>query len=257
MPPKATATSGKGHNGTGLDDNQEKVFIREFSALKAAESSMAGTKGEMNGSYKRLEQAGFTKDHIKWAQTLEKSNVSEIIRDLRMKIAIAKLMGHAAGRQLDLIDDRTPLEDQAYLEGLAAGKLGRDATNPYGMETVAGQAWQRGMNEGNVLRNAALNEALNGGQESPEIIRGPGETGDGGDDDASSEDETSEGDGEVAVRPGADDVSENHSGNSEPGEGSGEAATPIEGEIIPPQMTSDDDWDAAAPAPAKPSRKKK
>lgn len=155
-------TATLGHN-SGLDPKREMVFIREMANIQAAEAEMAGTKGEMSGIYKRLESAGFSKDHIAFAKTLTKRNVSEVIADFQMKIAICKIMGHAAGRQLDMLDkDRTPIEDQAYLDGLAAGKLGRANVNPYGMETAAGQNWQNGLNEGNAFRNKALNEAING-----------------------------------------------------------------------------------------------
>lgn len=228
---------GIGHNATGLDETQEKVFIRELQNVKDSDTQMASIKGVIGGIYKRLEQAGFSKDHIKWAQMLEKQNVSEVIRDLRMKISIAKLLGHAAGRQLDLIDDRTPLEDQAYLEGLAAGKLGRDAANPYGMETIAGQRWTVGMNEGNVLRNAALNEAVNGNSAGSEIIKGSTDEGSEENDDdvdGSGGVDGVDGEGEIADQAG-DAGSETRSGS---------ASDVVEGEVL-----GDDDWDNETPPP--------
>jgi hypothetical protein len=164
--PAPVAAAEAGHNdkfGSGLDPKREAVFIREFQNIQDAETDMAEKKGAMSGIYKRLESAGFSKDHITFAKTLTKKNVAEVIADFTMKIAICRIMGHAAGRQLDMLDkDRTPIEDMAYGDGLAAGKLGKAPANPYGMETMAGQRWQQGMSDGNAFRNQALNEAING-----------------------------------------------------------------------------------------------
>lgn len=155
-----TSVAKAGHN-SGLDPAQERAFIREFSAVKEAEAEMAEQKGVLSGIYKRLENAGFSKDDIKWAKDLEKKNVSEVVATMKRRIAIATIMGHAVGRQMEMFDkDRTPLEDAAYLEGLGAGRLRKANANPYGMETAAGQSWQKGFNEGNSEANAALAEAM-------------------------------------------------------------------------------------------------
>ena len=168
-----TDTPKAGHN-SGLDPAQERAFIREFTAIQDAESEMAESKGVLSGIYKRLENAGFTKDDVKWAKELQKKNVGEVLDTMKRRIAIATIMGHAVGRQMEMFDkDRTPLEDAAYLEGLGAGRLRKANVNPYGMETAAGQNWQRGFGEGNAEANAALAEALNdnlikAGDEEPE-----------------------------------------------------------------------------------------
>jgi hypothetical protein len=156
-----TEAAKAGHN-SGLDPAQERAFIREFGAIKEAEAEMAEQKGVLSGVYKRLENAGFTKDDVKWAKDLEKKNVSEVVATMRRRIAIATIMGHAVGRQMDIFEkDRTPLEDAAYLEGLGAGRMRKANANPYGMETAAGQNWQKGFNEGTAEANQALAEALN------------------------------------------------------------------------------------------------
>jgi hypothetical protein len=168
-----TDTPKAGHN-SGLDPAQERAFIREFMAIQEAEAEMAESKGVLSGIYKRLENAGFSKDDVKWAKELQKKNVAEVLATMKRRIAIATIMGHAIGRQMEMFDkDRTPLEDAAYLEGLGVGRLRKPMTNPYGMETVAGQAFQRGVNEGTAEANAALAEAMSenlikAGDEDPE-----------------------------------------------------------------------------------------
>lgn len=206
-----------GHN-SGLDPAQERAFIREFSAIKEAESEMAESKGVLSGIYKRLENAGFTKEDVKWAKSLEAKNVSEVVASMKRKIAIATIMGHAIGRQMEMFDkDRTPLEDAAYLEGMGAGRLRKQNVNPYDMGSAAGQNWQKGFNDGNAEANAALSEALSDG-----IIK-------------AGVDETSEDDEDTDLAGSEEDEAEEAESSSE-----------------------DDDWDAAAPAvePAKKSGRK-
>lgn len=164
----AEAAAKPGHN-SGLDPAAERAFVREFTSIKEVETEMAEDKGKLSGCYKRLENFGFTKDDVKWAKELEKKNAGEVIATMRRRLAIASLMGHQVGRQFDMFDkDRTPIEDAAYLEGLAAGKLRKGNANPYGMETAAGQNWQTGFNEGHAFANEAMSEALN-----DNVIKGP------------------------------------------------------------------------------------
>ena len=198
-----TETAKAGHN-SGLDPAQERAFIREFTAIHDAETEMAEQKGVLSGIYKRLENAGFTKDDVKWAKELQKKNVSEVVATMKRRIAIATVMGHAIGRQMEMFDkDRTPIEDAAYLEGLGAGRMRKANANPYGMETVAGQSWQRGMNEGTAEANAALAEAMN-----DNIIKAGDDTGGAEEpvigDDADTDGEPSDADEWDAAAPKAD-----------------------------------------------------
>lgn len=206
-----TDTPKAGHN-SGLDPAQERAFIREFTAIQEAESDMAESKGVLSGIYKRLENAGFTKEDVKWAKELQKKNVGEVVATMKRRLAIATIMGHAIGRQMEMFEkDRTPLEDAAYLEGLGAGRMRKTNANPYGMETVAGQSWQRGFNEGTAEANAALAEAMN-----ENLIKAGDETSEDEEDIDSEEAETEE----------AEDSSDDGDGDD-----------------------SDDDWEAAAPEP--------
>lgn len=247
-------TPGAGHNGTGLTEDQEKVFVVELQNFTDAEASMAEKKGSMSGIVKRLESAGFTPDHIKWAKRLKKENVASIISDLKMKIGIARLMGHAAGRQLDIFEDRTPIEDQAYLEGLSDGKLGVAHSNPYGMETAAGQRWQQGNNEGNTLRNAWLNQAISAAAEA-DLIKSPTveeianeahaeEEQAGEDEDAALEEEPGEEEG-AELAPEADT---GHGSEEESAEAAGPEDQEELGNAGAAASTSagisDDDWEA-------------
>lgn len=235
--PKA-AEAQKDPFASGLDPKAEAGFIREYAAVKAAETDLAGRRGELAQIYKRLEQLGFSKEHVAFAKGLEKRNVAEVIADFEMKIKICRMMGHAAGRQLDMLDkDRTPLEEQAYGDGFSAGKFGRGGANPYGMETIAGQRWQQGLNDGNAFRNQALNEAVNGpGAGGAEIIKGAGtDEGDGGDDTDGSGSDTD------------DDSGDTGDGDADTGDADADAEIPGE-KPLEASSSDDDDWDRADPA---------
>ena len=181
-----------------------------YPRLVEKEASMAGTKGEIAGIYKLLEQAGFTKDDIRWWRKTSKTNVAEAMETMQRRLGLCNLMGHALGRRIDLFDkDRTPVEDAAYAEGRAVGLVGGPNANPYGMESIAGQNWQRGLNDGNSERNKIIAESLN-----DNIIKGS-EPDEGGD---------------------ADDYDD---ADQDAGDDDDEAA-----------VSDDDDWDAADPARA-------
>lgn len=189
-----SSASMPGHN-SGLDPAQERAFIVNYPRLVEAEAEMAASKGEMAGIYKALEAAGFTKDDIKWWNKTKATNVGEALETMKRRIGLTRLMGHGLGRRMDLFDkDRTPIEDAAYEEGRAVGLIGGDNINPYGMETVAGQNWQRGLNEGHAERNKILAEAM-----SDQTIKS------GADDDDDDADETSDAeDGDDDDAGGAD-----------------------------------------------------
>jgi len=155
------AKAAKAEPGHNIQDEraqfEEQQFLNTFREIKDLKSEIGATMGEINEAYKRLKPLGFTKGDIKWAMELEEKDSGEIISMMQRRIRIAKMLGHGLARQVDLFDqDRTPLEDRAYEEGLAAGKLRKDAANPYGADSAAGQAWQRGFNDGTAFINKEL-----------------------------------------------------------------------------------------------------
>ncbi|QAZ45929.1 hypothetical protein [Mesorhizobium sp. Pch-S] len=153
---KKPAKADLGHNSE-REQWEEQQFLNGFRQIKEHEADMAGTKGEMAGVYKRLEKLGFTKADFKWAKELEDEDAPKIIETMRRRLRIARFFGHGVSRQIELFEsDRTPADERAYGEGLAAGKLRKDNANPYGADSKQGQAWQRGFNEGTEFINKEL-----------------------------------------------------------------------------------------------------
>lgn len=169
-----------GHNAR--DERKEwedQQFLKNLRAIGDLESEMAGTKGDIGAAYKRAEQCGgWTKSDFKWAQELEKKDSVKVIATMERRLRIAKLLGHGVARQFSMFDaDRAPLEERAYQEGFAAGSLRKDMANPYGLESPAGQEYQRGFNEGTAFINKDL--ASKFGDGDGELIKGDADPDDG------------------------------------------------------------------------------
>lgn len=154
---------GRDHNEkTEQELMEDQQFLRGFTTIKTLEADMAGKKGDIGAEYKRLKDLGWSKKDIEFAKTLEDKDVGQVIADFERKIRVAKLFGHSLGRRVDLFsEDRAPLEDRAYDEGLAAGKLRKaEASNPYAPGSPAGQNWLKGFNEGHAFVNRDLAQAM-------------------------------------------------------------------------------------------------
>lgn len=157
---------------------EEQQFLNGFRQIKDVRSNIAAEMGDAKDIYDRLKKAGgFTKADIKWAFELEDKDAAEVIATMKRRLRIARILGHGVARQIEMFEeDRTPIEDRAYDEGLAAGKQRKEgATNPFGMDSAAGQAWQRGMNDGTAFANKELADFFDEPEGGDEIIKGSGD----------------------------------------------------------------------------------
>lgn len=158
------ATAVAGHNvQTEREQWAEQQFLNGLVQIKGLKSDIAGTTGEIGQVYKRVKDAsGFTKADFKWAMELEDKDASEVVATMERRLRIARMLGHRVARQFDMFEtDRTPAEDAAYEQGLAAGKLRKGNTNPYDPASAQGQRWQTGFNEGHAFINKDLSDAVN------------------------------------------------------------------------------------------------
>lgn len=150
---KASAVNGQ----TEREQWEEQQFLNGFRQIKEAKSEIAGTMGDISAIYDRIKNIGFTKADVKWAMELDEKDATEVIATMARRLRIARMFGHGVARQIEMFDsDRTPADERAYGEGLAAGKLRKDSANPYGADSPQGQAWQRGMNDGTEFINKDL-----------------------------------------------------------------------------------------------------
>lgn len=150
---------------------EEQQFLKGLGQIKDIKTNIALEMGDAKEVYDRLKKAGgFTKSDVKWAIELEEKDAAEVISTMQRRIRIAKMLGHGVARQFEMFEDRVPIEERAYQEGLAAGKLRKDMTNPYGLESPAGQAYQRGINDGTEFINKELADQFEEGEGS-ELIK--------------------------------------------------------------------------------------
>ncbi|RWF44274.1 MAG: hypothetical protein EOS65_02545 [Mesorhizobium sp.] len=169
--PKAKAAAANGPSER--EQWEEQQFLNGFRQIKDIRSNIAAEMGDAKDIYDRIKKAGgFTKADIKWALELDDKDATEIIATMKRRLRIARMFGHGVARQIEMFDaDRTPADDRAYGEGLAAGKLRRDASNPYGADSPQGQAWQRGMNDGTEFINRDLADQFETDEGGDEIIK--------------------------------------------------------------------------------------
>lgn len=150
---------------------EEQQFLKGFSQIKDIKTNIALEMGDAKEVYAKLKTFGFTKADVKWAFELEEKDSGEILATMQRRLRIAKMLGHGIARQFELFEqDRTPLEDRAYEEGLAAGKLRKEMANPYDLSSEAGQAWQRGFNDGTAFINKELADHF--AKDGDELISG-------------------------------------------------------------------------------------
>lgn len=151
-----------GHNvQSEREQFEEQTFLNAVRQINEIQSNIATEMGDAKDIYSRLKNIGFTKADVKWAMELEEKDAGDVIATMQRRIRIARMLGHGVARQFEMFgEDRTPLEDRAYDEGLAAGKLRKSAVNPYGMDSAAGQRWQQGLNDGTEFINRDLSDAM-------------------------------------------------------------------------------------------------
>lgn len=167
-----------GHNSE-REQFEEQQFLNGYRQIQGFKSDIGETMQEINEVYKRLKNLGFTRADVKWAMELEEKDSGEVIATMQRRIRIAKMLGHGLARQIELFNaDRAPIEERAYEEGLAAGKLRKANANPYGHDHVAHQEWQRGFNDGTEFVNKDLAGQFD------ELIKGEEAQGDPFDDEA-------------------------------------------------------------------------
>lgn len=137
---------------------EEQQFLNGLRQIKEIKSNIGLEMSDAKEVYSRIKSAGgFTKADVKWAMELEDKDAADVLATMKRRLRIAKMLGHGVARQIEMFDeDRTPIEERAYDEGLAAGKLRKDMSNPYGLESAPGQAYQRGFNDGTAFANKEL-----------------------------------------------------------------------------------------------------
>ncbi|WP_421930164.1 ribosome modulation factor [Nitratireductor rhodophyticola] len=160
------AKAAKAEAGHNVQDEREQFIQQQFLnglvQIKGIKSNIATEMADAKDVYGRLKPYGYTPADFKWAMELEDKDSAAILAMWERRLKIARWLGHGLARQFDMFDeDRTPIEERAYEEGLAAGKLRKgQGANPYDATSAAGQAWLKGEAEGNAFANKDLSHVM-------------------------------------------------------------------------------------------------
>jgi uncharacterized protein (UPF0335 family) len=165
-----------GHNAATASEDElrkKQVLYSSLGSVRTHKKDIASNNSEIKDVYARAKHFGISKKGIQFALTLDDKDANEVIADLEEKLWIARALGHPLGRQMDLLRDTPPAEEIAYEEGFAIGGQGKSDPGRYDISTPQGQAFQRGMNDGNELRNKAFADALDGDEDDHAEVEEP------------------------------------------------------------------------------------
>ena len=141
--------------------------------FETARDEMKQKQGAYRAVLKDARKAGVETDSITWWIAARKREPGDIDRETRSRNRVAKLMNLPIGTQLGLFDDgktvATTIEDEqresgveklpddAYNEGLLAGKDGKPITvNPYPLESAAFDQFEKGWGAGQYANIQAM-----------------------------------------------------------------------------------------------------
>jgi hypothetical protein len=173
--------SGIGHNGGDLSETDRKVlfFINRRAYLAAKEAQqLANAEMKRVGKVIKADLGANGLDQIKAyekAQTTE--GLAEIKARQEAERQAMRFAGIAINTQLDIFEDRAPLEDRAFRDGEEAGLRGDTLANPYNEASAEGQAYAKGWHEGQGALFAGIKKK-EAEAAKDELIKGHDEGGD-------------------------------------------------------------------------------
>jgi hypothetical protein len=175
MAKKADAAPGEGHNAQPADD---AVLALNLAKMIAADTLFDGAKADHKAVKQHVEAKGVNvKAHALASKIIASGKVTEYVELFGDTLKYLKIRGRPVQTsQLDLLtteDDQTPLDDRAREEGRYAGIMGfSSGSNPYAIDSKAGQIWLDAWNGGEVERKRILDLDP---AEGSEVIKGHNE----------------------------------------------------------------------------------
>lgn len=150
-----------GHNSQLTDKERRALRMHHIRLVQAAEAKVAEARAVKTQLRTEAKKDGFKKLEIDaGVRLLELDDESIFIDEIRELYGIAEDFGILPKDQADLFQDRRPIEERAYDEGLAAALAGRDRNAPYGVDSGAGQEWLRGWDDGQAEMRDQLQSAM-------------------------------------------------------------------------------------------------
>lgn len=155
----------------------DAVIAYQLSKLKRAKSEADNAGNDLRGIRSTLEAEGLNKkaatDALKIAKG-GKENIRKMVEYIESLTRYLRVLGCPLEKaQLDLFEHGTalqPIDEQAYEEGLLAGRSGEDRfENPHDVNSDSGRKWDEGYDVG-----AEERKILDQIQPGEELIKGEG-----------------------------------------------------------------------------------
>lgn len=150
-PPEPGHNSGAKTNASRLTDNEERELFASHRTVwntlsakqKLLDEQWAKAKGALKGD-------GFKVLHMQIADSLiNPKGEKRIHAEVRDRLWVARMIGHALGRQMDLFEapDRTPAVDRAYEDGRTTSIDNQPRKCNYDPSTEQYREFMRGYND--------------------------------------------------------------------------------------------------------------
>ncbi len=141
-----------GHNSGDMSEADRKVlfFINRKSYLKAKEAQqLANAEMKRVGKVIKADLGTNGLDQIK---AYEKAQTAEGLAEIKAKQEAERqalmFAGVPINTQLDIFEDRAPLDEKAFRDGEESGLRGDFLQNPYNEASPEGQAFAKGWHQG-------------------------------------------------------------------------------------------------------------
>lgn len=170
-----------GHNSGDMSEADRKVlfFINRQAYLKAMEAKKLADAAVKNVGKQIKSDLG--PNGLLQIKTYEQARTAEGLEEIKAKQEAERqalmFAGVPINTQLDIFEDRAPLDEKAFRDGEEAGLRGDFLQNPYNEASAEGQAFAKGWHEGQSALFAGIKKKE---VEAEELIKAQREY-DGGD----------------------------------------------------------------------------
>jgi hypothetical protein len=170
-----------GHNSGELAEQDRKVlffinrriYLAKLEAKKTADAALKLAAKQV--------KADLGENGLHQIKTYEKARTAEGAEEIKAKSAAEaqamRFAGMPEGTQLDLLEDRAPLDERAFRDGEEAGLRGDTLANPYNEASEAGQQYAAGWHQGQSALFAGIKKKEEASAD--ELIKGDDEADDG------------------------------------------------------------------------------
>lgn len=150
MAKAAKATVGHNVGDTAEQDRKVLFFVNRNAYVKALHAKKAADAAlKQVGKTIKADLGEHGMAQIKAYELAQTAEGQEKLKaEIDAKAQAMRFAGMPVGTQLDLLDDRAPVDERAYRDGEEAGLRGDTLANPYNEASPEGQQYAQGWHDG-------------------------------------------------------------------------------------------------------------